>query len=504
MARELGDVGAVRSRVRAGGAVQWRLEFRRGGDGKKLRVYAWPPGPGGRPRPFRDERDAADALALIRGEVAKRKPLTAVLEPWLARARPENLLLARAERWLAHVEARVASGERSPTYLRELRRYVTHGGYWAVWWEGCGVHDLTYADLEDWSTWLARAGGADGKGIGGKTRRQVLGAFRTFLRWLKRRNEVDAVPEFPTVDVDEYSPTIIDLATQGRVLAAVPWERRGAFLACCLSVRPGEARALDVGDFRVDGDGRPWLTIARAMKGPNSTARVGGPKERKIASIPLDEAAAEWIRWRIEARAAAMARGGPSWLLSTALFPNPTGRRAAHRWLSNALREEWNRARKRAGVEVEVKMYEGTKHAFATDAVARGVPLEWVQKFLRHADRRSTERYARLANAGLVAVLPQRAPDEAPVRLGARWAPGLRRPENPSETRELTGGADGTRTRNPRPRGLRLGGSGASLSAAPRACPPLPSVQRRCGERSPLAAPSRLAPSSSSSSELRP
>jgi site-specific recombinase XerD len=177
-------------------------------------------------------------------------------------------------------------------------------------------------------------------------------------------------------------------------------------LAARLSVRPGEVRAADIGDFRVDGEGRPWLTLAHAMKGPNSSARPGGPKQRKIASIPLDDAAVEWIRWRIEQRAAAMARGGPAWLLSMALFPNPTGRRTQHRWLSNALRLEWNRARERAGVKINVKMYEGTKHSFATDAVARGIPMEWVQKFLRHADRRSTERYARLANAGLLAVLP--------------------------------------------------------------------------------------------------
>jgi site-specific recombinase XerD len=50
-------------------------------------------------------------------------------------------------------------------------------------------------------------------------------------------------------------------------------------------------------------------------------------------------------------------------------------------------------------------MYEGTKHAFASDAVRRGVGLELVQKYLGHADRRSTERYAKLADAGLLTVL---------------------------------------------------------------------------------------------------
>jgi len=50
-------------------------------------------------------------------------------------------------------------------------------------------------------------------------------------------------------------------------------------------------------------------------------------------------------------------------------------------------------------------MYEETEHAFGTDAVWRGVPLELVQKFLRHSDRRSTERYARLAHSRMLGVL---------------------------------------------------------------------------------------------------
>ena len=405
MAREHRNVGSVRSRER-GGRVQWRLEFRRlegGREAPKVRVYAWPAAGTGRRRPFRDEEDAREALALIRAELARGRPLLAALEPWMARVAPESLLLARAERWLAHVRGQVEAGDRSPTYVRELERYVRQRGYWASWWEGREVHGITYGDLEDWVAWLAREGGR-GSGLSAKTRQQVLGAFRTFLRWLKRRHEIDELPEFPSIEVDEYAPKIIDIATQERVLEQIPWPRRGAFLVCRLGVRPGEVRAINIGDFTVDPDGRPWLRVAHGMKGPNSAAPRRGPKERKIRTIPLDDAAADWVRWRIEGRAAAMARGKPAWLLSAALFPNPTGRRDAHRWLSNALRLEWNRAEKPAGVQ-HVKMYEGTKHSFATDAVARGVPLEWVQKFLGHADRRSTERYARLAPAGLVAVL---------------------------------------------------------------------------------------------------
>src|SRR5262249_26720149 len=160
-----------------------------------------------------------------------------------------------------------------------------------------------------------------------------------------------------------------------------------AFLACRLGVRPGEVRAMNMDAF-IDGE-QPWLVVAHAMKGGYSYAPRRGAKERRVRRIPLDAVAVEWIRWRLEQRAAAMKVGSPAWALSLALFPNPTGRRTQHRWLGKALREEWARAAD--GLGVEARLYEGTKHAFATDAVARGVPLEWVQKFLGHADRRSTE-----------------------------------------------------------------------------------------------------------------
>ncbi len=41
-----------------------------------------------------------------------------------------------------------------------------------------------------------------------------------------------------------------------------------------------------------------------------------------------------------------------------------------------------------------VKLYEGTKHTFASDALYRTGNERAVQEYLGHADLRSTERYA--------------------------------------------------------------------------------------------------------------
>jgi integrase len=48
---------------------------------------------------------------------------------------------------------------------------------------------------------------------------------------------------------------------------------------------------------------------------------------------------------------------------------------------------------------------EGLRHAFGTHAVNRGVPLDRAGAYLGHSERRTTERYAKLAGEGLSDVL---------------------------------------------------------------------------------------------------
>jgi hypothetical protein len=48
------------------------------------------------------------------------------------------------------------------------------------------------------------------------------------------------------------------------------------------------------------------------------------------------------------------------------------------------------------------RMYEGTKHTSATEALRGGRRLEEIQHALGHRDRRSTERYARLPDGARV------------------------------------------------------------------------------------------------------
>ncbi len=64
---------------------------------------------------------------------------------------------------------------------------------------------------------------------------------------------------------------------RGEVLDAIPWERRGGFLAAAwLLMRTKEIRAIDITDFDPD---RRALAVYKAFKGPRLDDPIAHTKE---------------------------------------------------------------------------------------------------------------------------------------------------------------------------------------------------------------------------------
>jgi integrase/recombinase XerC len=190
------------------------------------------------------------------------------------------------------------------------------------------------------------------------------------------------------VRVEEYEPRILAITDQDTVLAHIPDEDRGIFLALAhLGLRPGEARALTIADYR-DG----WLFVDKAAKSKAGGAEIRGTKTGKPKRLPVSEELAAWIEQRVE----------PGQRFSKApVFPNP---RTGRMWPLKALQGVWNRAVAASDLP-HVTLNEGTKHMMATDAIRRGVSERALQRSLGHASVQSTRRYARLADNALIEVL---------------------------------------------------------------------------------------------------
>jgi len=362
-----GNLGQIRSR-RGGG--EFYLDFRPYG-----RVWS------NRGIRITDEETARRLLEQIRGKVADGKLLHEVLAEYLpANAKP-NLVPSWMKRWLDVRRREAEAGTLSPYTFRQYQGYAKPGGHFS-YFDRLSIHEITFGVLEDWSLWLAD------RGQNPKSRRNIISAFKAFLAWLRRRGEIREVPEFSLPRADEYEPRIMAIEEQDLALEAIPVRERGIFLAMArLGLRPGEARAMDATDYR-DG----WITVDKAMKGKGSGAPIGGTKTGKPKRLPVGEELAGWIEEHVPREAR---------LSSAPLFANP---RTGRRWNHQALTVIWKRALSACGLP-HAPLYEGTKHSFATDAMRRDVPERLLQKFLGHADVRSTRRYARLADSALVRVL---------------------------------------------------------------------------------------------------
>ena len=359
-----------------------------------------------------DEATARRVLEQIRGQVADGTSLVEVLARYQPTGANTNLVPSWLDRWLEIKQRQSDSGDRSPTYLSELRRYAKPAEGHFSWWKNRSIHEISYGALEDWSLWLAD------RNLSPKTRRNVIGAFRSFLGWLKLRGEIREVPAAPLPRLNEYVPRVLSIEQQDLVLEAIPEAARGIFLALAhLGLRPGEARALDVSDYR-DG----WLTVDKAFKGTHGSAPIRGTKTGSVKRLPVGEALTEWVGKHVDPTAR---------LRGAALFVNPnTGRR----WTHCVLRDYWLRAANSVGLE-GVRLYEGTKHTMATDAVRRGVAERALQAFLGHRDARSTRRYARLSDEALVTVLRPRSLSPVcrqPIQAPPKYLKGQGRMASPT------------------------------------------------------------------------
>jgi len=362
--------------------------------GPAHRVWSFPLGDRG----MRLTREMAElVLRHVQSERGRGRQLPSVLAEFEPRLALANLITTRIERWLEGKRREATAHDLAATYVAELERWAKPGGLFS-WWADKGLRDIDEASCEDYAMWLGeqcsrRRGAARDAKLSPATRARVLAGFHSFLGWLFRRRELAELPRsYPWPRVPEREIRVLSIGDQDAVLAAIPEVDRGIFLALAtLGLRPNEARALEVADYR-DGT----LAVDKKASGQGVDAPVlRGTKTRYARTVPVGEELAAWIAQHVPAKA--RLQGRRLFVLHSTGAP----------WSHSSLCEHWRLACQRVGV-AGVSLYPGTKHTMATDAIRRGVPERSVQAMLGHRDLRSTRGYARLGDQALVQVLRKR------------------------------------------------------------------------------------------------
>ncbi len=294
--------------------------------------------------------------------------------------------------WYDEKQADVDSGRLAPRRVSELRRYEDRG--YLDCFEDVSILDIDKSALVRWIRHIRKT-----QTVGEKTIKNVLGDIAQFLGWLKDQGDIEEVPTIPyrQLKLVEYQPQIPEADTAVAVLAAIPAERRGIFLARSrMGFRPSEARRLNVSDLRRGQ--REDLLDAHIALPPRSS------KKRRGRILQLHPEVAAWLlkHGRLDRRFGA-----------EPLFPNAEAWNDEKRWTATSERRTLERAYKVAGVE-HIRPNELGRHFFGTHAVSDlGVDIYPVQEWMGHSGTETTQRYAKLRAVPIARVLgPKKRPDD--------------------------------------------------------------------------------------------
>ncbi|MFH1079482.1 MAG: hypothetical protein V1766_04360 [Pseudomonadota bacterium] len=254
------------------------------------------------------------------------------------------------------------------------------------------VKDLRYGDFEDFIQTLT---------LSDKTKHNILSTVHHFYTWMKRRQEIASLPDFPVISFELGYRRTVDKGTQHAIIEEVKricGNRRVylgiKWLATYISVRPGEMIRLKEKDIDM---GNGYLYFPH-------------PKERKFKSVPILPEDIEILKsFTLSFPAMPFFRhdGG----LQGVADGQPFGEKYFYKW--------WVKACSNLGIE-GVDLYGGTRHS-SVRALRRYRTPEEIKEATMSATNKAFERYMGQANDGDILsiykqsaeVIPISAPDTA-------------------------------------------------------------------------------------------
>lgn len=140
--------------------------------------------------------------------------------------------------------------------------------------------------------------------------------------------------------------------------------------------RPGEARALKCKDVNLEQE---TITITATFSDYTYRQKRKGQSSKSV-TIPIHREIYGYIKDRVENN-----------LPEAYVFINVN---TGLHYSKAKLGRIWDKARGKAGLDKSIRLYDATRHSFATQLVNADVPLFSVSRLLGHADIRTTERYS--------------------------------------------------------------------------------------------------------------
>ena len=214
---------------------------------------------------------------------------------------------------------------------------------------------------------------------GGKTLKNKVDIFKTFMNYLHTDLElINSVPPFPTIEYTEKAFKWVSAEDQVRLYNMVPDQDKPLIAFLMLQgCRPGEARALKCKDVDLE---HAAITVTATFSENTYRPRRKG-KRAKPYTIPIHPEAYDHIAQRVKAS-----------LPEAFLFTNPNNGKP---YSEKVIERIWHTVREQAKIGAgELRLYDATRHSFASQMANSGITLYHVSKALGHSTPKMTDRYA--------------------------------------------------------------------------------------------------------------
>lgn len=250
------------------------------------------------------------------------------------------------------------------------------------------VKDLRYGDFEDFIKTLDF--------LADKTKHNILSTIHHFYVWMKRRQDIATIPEFPMVSYELGYRRTVDKGTQAAIIDEVkricdnPKVYLGIKWLCTyISVRPGEMIRLKEGNIDL---GNGYLYFPH-------------PKEKKFKAVPILPEDVEIIRgfaFSFPAMPFFRHVNGRQGVVAD----QPFGEKYFYKW--------WVRACSNLGIE-GVDLYGGTRHS-SVRALRRYRSPEEIKSAAMSATNKAFERYMGQANDDDILSIYKQSAEVIPLR----------------------------------------------------------------------------------------
>lgn len=332
--------------------------------GKRVRVFCDRQG-----KALDTNQRAYDMLAHVRVEIENH-----TFDPsrYIKSEQEEYYVMNLCERFLNYKIDAIA-----PSYQKDYKRII---GIIKDYYTTTDVRDLRKIHIINFKEYLEKE-----FSLGGKSIKNILDLLKTFLNYCRNDVEIiDTVPSFPEVELTPFNFKWILQKDQVALFALVPDEDKPIFAFLMLhGCRPSEVRALKVKNIDLRTD---TITVTATFSSNTYREKRKGKKSKPF-TIPIHPELQDYITDRVKNN-----------LPEAFVFVNP---RTGNHYSLRTLDRIWGEVREKANLDKSMRLYDATRHSFASNLVNNDSTLYKVSKLMGHSTTKMTEKYAHSEVASL-------------------------------------------------------------------------------------------------------